>query len=576
MNIIVWYRGLLTGIKTHYTFLLLLVLSTILFLTNIGVYERFSRAESNFALGARMMVEAHEFLLPHAPHELPLNKPPLQYWLIGLSYKLFGFSHGASRIPSALCALGVITLVYVLGLRLRDKWLGVTASAILATSYIFWSFTRLAMPDMLLTLCVTAALACWILVLTERTERPSALARIGYGAVALGFLAKGPVAVALCLLPVLLASVMTRDVIALRRLRPFSGALVFLLLATPYFLLVYTQDGLEPLRNFFLNENMRRYTGTTYQTNEPFVLYELAAFFTDFAPWSPLLLVSAWSYSQWVDIDRATQRQLRLLLAWMIAPIVLFSLSRFKLDYYMLPGLPPAALLVAQSLFREGQGSRWARRIRLSTMVPLIILLAGALVVTIPIVEANFTDNRLRWLPHAVALLALLPAISSAMRGWTHRVLLFFSMSLWAAVVTSYFVLLPSYSRFLPPARLAASVPIASDVYSISRAGVWTWDLSMYLPTSQSVKPLSGDEVNRQLDRPFGADPVAVALIYERDYEELRKAGLQLRVLAQAEALNDPRLSLKSLFHPSRETLYLVTNSVGRGKNEARLLPETE
>jgi len=125
----VCFRDLLAVVNAHRAFILFLALFAVLFLTNIGVYEQFLRAESNFALGARMMLETKEFLLPHAPHELPLNKPPLQYWLIGISYKILGFSYGAGRLPSALCGLGVLSLVYILGVRLRDQTLGLTASA---------------------------------------------------------------------------------------------------------------------------------------------------------------------------------------------------------------------------------------------------------------------------------------------------------------------------------------------------------------------------------------------------------------------------------------------------------------
>ena len=132
-----------------------------MFLTNIGSYAQFLRAETHFSLGARMMVETPEYLLPHAPHELPLNKTPLQYWLIGMAYKLFGFNHGAGRIPSALCGLGIIMAVYVLGIRFHGKIAALTASAMLTTTYLFWSFARLSMPDLLLTLCIAITMVCW-------------------------------------------------------------------------------------------------------------------------------------------------------------------------------------------------------------------------------------------------------------------------------------------------------------------------------------------------------------------------------------------------------------------------------
>lgn len=552
--------------SAHRAFLLLLLLSAILFLTAIGSYRQFLRAESPFSLGARMMLETDEFLLPHGPHELPLNKPPLQYWLIGISYKLFGFSYGASRIPSALCGLGVITLVYILGLRLRDnpvgKQLGLSAAAVLATSYLFWAFARLAMPDMLLTLCVSTALGCWMLVLTDQTRRPAALALIGYAAVALGVLTKGPVAIVLALFPVLGELLISRNLTILRRLRPIPGGLVFLFLTAPYFLLVYADDGVEPLRNFFINENWGRFTGATYTHRPGFLFYEVTAFFADLVPWSPLLLITASSPGWWRNADEPRRCQLRILFLWMIAPIVFFSLSHFTLDYYFLPALPPAALFIAQGLLEAGPAPARSRRVRwigVAIMGLMMILLAIAMVLTIQIVNVNFSEIRLRWLPHAIAVTAFLPVFVFAILGRTHQALLAFAFTLWATACSAYLMFLPSYSRFQPAARLAESVPLASHVYTSSRASEWALDLALHLPTSQPVKPLSGDPENSGLGLVLRADPHAVALVYETDYRRLRQAGLQVRVRAQAEAYKGNRLTLRSLLAPSHETLYLVS-----------------
>ncbi|MGH7228275.1 MAG: ArnT family glycosyltransferase, partial [Nitrospiraceae bacterium] len=524
----------------------------------IGTYRQFLRAESNLALGARMMVETNEWLLPHAPHELPLNKPPLQYWLTGIPYKMFGFNHGAARMPAALCGLGVMALIYFLGLRLHSESVGLTAAAILATSYSFWSFTRLAMPDMLLTFCVSAALVCWILVITDLTTRPRTLALLGYGAAALGFLAKGPVAIALSLLPVLLDALIVRDFTTLRRLRPVSGLLVLLVIGSPYFLLVYASDGLEPLRNFFINENLHRFTGTIY-TTQTHALFEVMSFFGDFAPWSPLLIIAACALLPWKSFDQITQRLLRFLLIWMILPIVLFSFSRFTLDYYLLPGMPPAALIVAHGIFREGPLSPSVRRAWFVIALTILILLPIATILTIRIVDVNFPDTQLRWLPHMTATITLLAVVVCIIRRWMHRALGAIFVGLWVTTLSAYMVFLPSYSRFQPAEMLAASVPSASHVYASSRAVTWALDLALYLPASQPVKHVTKDWGTRQLGHILQTDPQAVALIYEQDYGELRKRGVELHVLAQADAYKDNRLTLKSLLFPTHEKLYVVT-----------------
>ena len=504
------------------------------------------------------MVETPEYLLPHAPHELPLNKTPLQYWLIGIAYKIFGFNHGAGRIPSALCGLGVLIAVYLLGLRFHGKIVGLTASAMLSTTYLFWSFARLSMPDLLLTLCISTTLACWFLVLLDQTKHPRTLVLIGYGAVGVGFLVKGPVAIVLSFLPICLEIIISRDLTIIRKLRPISGLITFLLVAAPYFLLVYVYHGVEPLWNFFVEENLRRFTGSSYKTTQPIFVYETTAFLADFLPWSPLLIVSAWWLSRWKTIDQTMRRQLRLLGFWIFSPILFFSLSSFKLDYYFLIGVPPAALLVALSLLQEGAPSMWVRRFRLTIATLLLVALPILLYFTVQMIMVNFPDNILAWLPHIIAMISLVVALRYLIRRPAYQAVLAFAFTLWATTFSTYFFLLPDYTRFQPAEALAASVPAHVDVYAAGPADEWTWDLALFLPTSQSVKRLPGNAVERI--RPIlQTDPHAVILIYEQDYEELKKAGFPFRVLAQAEAYKRNRLTLRSLLGPSRSQLFLLS-----------------
>ena len=505
-----------------------------------------------------MMVETNNYLLPHAPHEKPLNKPPLHYWLIGASYHVFGFDHGAGRIPSALSALGVLTLVYILGLRLGGRLVGLTASAMLTTSYLFFSFARLSMNDMLLTLCIAGTLVCWMLVLMEQTTHPRTLVLMGYAAMALGFLTKGPIAIVLTCLPIGLEVLVSRDLTIIKKLRPLAGSLVFLLVATPYFLLVYVYHGIDPLWNFFIEQNFGRFTGTVApRAPKPFFIYEITAFFADFLPWSPLLIVAACSLGGWREFDQQTKRQLRLLGFWILSPIIFFSFSSFKLDYYFLPVMPPAALLVAQILVRNEPLRPWARRVILTVAVLVVVFLPVLLYFTIRMVNVNFPGTTLSWLPHFLSLITLFPAVWFAVRGPIYRTLLACSFTLWAAMFSAFLLLVPAYTRFQPTMTLARSVATDSPVYTFGQANEWGLDLAMYLPISQSKSPVP-KQLEGRLGHVIQSEPGAVVFVYESDYKSLLKSGEQFRVIAQAEAYKGNKLTLKSLLRPSYENLYLV------------------
>ncbi len=96
-------------LKNHRAFFVVIAFAAVLFLGDVWVFREFVRAESYFGLGARLMMEQGDWITPHAPDELPLNKPPLTYWLIGISCKLFGANYGSARLPSVLAALLTMT-----------------------------------------------------------------------------------------------------------------------------------------------------------------------------------------------------------------------------------------------------------------------------------------------------------------------------------------------------------------------------------------------------------------------------------------------------------------------------------
>src|SRR5205814_5515201 len=108
------------------------------------------------------------------------------------------------------------------------------------SSYLFMSFARMAMSDMLLTFCVTAAFACFIVAISEKTDRSRRLALVGYFALALGVLTKGPVAFALVALPLIIEVALAQDRGLIKRLRLLPGLVLLVILTVPYFLLVYT------------------------------------------------------------------------------------------------------------------------------------------------------------------------------------------------------------------------------------------------------------------------------------------------------------------------------------------------
>ena len=553
----------LTALKQHQGLFIIIAFAAMLFLSDIWTFKEFVRAESYFALGARSMVERNEWLTPHAPDELLLNKPPLTYWLIGISYKLFGASYGSARLPSVLAALLVLVLVYALGTWLYGIRAGLVSVAMLASSYLFLSFARMAMSDLLLTLCVTAALACFIVTMTQRSARFRKLVFAGYLALALGVLAKGPVAVLLVAIPIGLELAVSRNRADLKRLRLLRGLGLLLIVAGPYFLLVYARLGPEPLRFFFFGENLQRFTGEIYAGGARPLWYEPAAFFSDFAPWSPLLFLAAWLDWRRQGQDETKRRAKRVLYLWLVCTVILFSLASFKRDYYLLPAMPAAALIIGPLIANAEEWSSIARRILTIFLVICSLAVFTAALFSLKAAAVLSVQTPLRFFPSVIALVGIVVIVASLARRNTWQGSMILVVTMWATILSLQLILLPAFARYLPATRLAAAVPADRVVYASPAANDWANCLAFNLPPPHGVERIIGDLKDEELNNEkllaaLKNDPRAVAVIWEREYAALAGKDSALKILAQAETYGHGGLNLNLVRHPQRKRLLLI------------------
>lgn len=552
---------MLITLKKHRALFILLALAATLFLSDIWVYREFVRAESYFALGASSMVERQEWLTPHAPDELQLNKPPLTYWLIGLSYKLFGASYGAARLPSVLAALLVLGIIYALGAWLYGIRAGLISAAILASSYLFLSFARMAMSDMLLTLWVTTALTCFLVALVDPSPGFRNLVFVGYVALALGVLTKGPVAVALVAITIGLELLSRRDRASVKRLRVLSGLGILLLLATPYFLIVYARAGSSPLRFFLLSENLQRFTGQIYEGGSRPFWYEIAAFFSDFAPWSVLISLAAWfDWRRWQAGTSSEAK--RILYFWLLGIVALFSIASFKRDYYLLPAMPAAALIIGPLLAKAESLPIFGRRILGAFLIVCSSVLVIVALLSLRAAAVLSVQTSLRFLPAAIAVLGAALIIIWVVRKRTWQASLLLLMTIWATVLSLQLSLLPAFVAYLPTTQLAAKIPAGGVVYTSRMAEEWTSSLAFKLPPPHSAERISGalDDTNgndQKLLTALSDHPHAVAVIWESEYDGLVKKDPALRIMAEVETYGR-RLSRNLIRNPQRQRLLLV------------------
>ncbi|MBI3298314.1 MAG: glycosyltransferase family 39 protein [Elusimicrobia bacterium] len=334
--------------------------------------------DARYAEVPREMHESGDWLIPTLNQMTYIEKPPLIYWLGAASYRLFGVSEAAARLPLALEAAATLAAVFWLASWLYTAQTGAAAVLVLGSSLLFMGLSHLITPDM----AVCAALSWAIALALRALHRPEDADWAAPGAwLAMGaaFLAKG--LIGLVLPAAWLASVfvlfpaLRRP--ALRLLRDRTAFVVAAALGA----WLWRMEAAEPgfLRVFILEQHFQRFLDTG-KYNRPGGWWFFAA--TDawgFLPWAPAALAGL--ILPLVGWKKADPRDLQLAL-WPAVVILFFSTSSSKLVTYLLPALPLQALLTAR-VIKEGRLPRRAAQAALG-LGAVLLLAAPAVYLILP------------------------------------------------------------------------------------------------------------------------------------------------------------------------------------------------
>jgi 4-amino-4-deoxy-L-arabinose transferase-like glycosyltransferase len=325
----------------HIIIALLALSSYVLFFFGLGWIGMIGPDEPRYAAIARGMLTSGDYITPRLYGSPWFEKPPLMYWIAAVGYKLFGINEAGARFPSALGATICVFLVYWCGRRLFDRTTGFLSALILVTSIGFFAFARAASMDMPLTACLTMALVFFLLALNDTTPSRRLYFYGFYTALGLGVLAKGPVAI-------LLPAISLTGFILLRGKRDEwrswypRGLWITAAIAAPWYIFCTIINGWDFIRVFFINQNLERFATTIHGHDRPFYFFLPVLLFLTF-PWT-FMLISA--------LRRPLGKNDHVLLWWAIVPFFFFSLSGSKLPGYILPMVPPIALLLGKEVMQ--------------------------------------------------------------------------------------------------------------------------------------------------------------------------------------------------------------------------------
>jgi 4-amino-4-deoxy-L-arabinose transferase-like glycosyltransferase len=413
----------------RYVLITILALAIAPYFINLGASSLWDSNEAFYAETPREMLESGDYINPSFNYKPRFNKPPLCYWIVAASYKMFGVSEGTERLPLAFGALVLIAAAFFLGRAAYSTEAGLIAAIALASMPRFLMFSRRIMIDVYIAMFMSLTLLFFMLA--ERYENKRKLfLMLMYASVGLGIMTKGPVAAALPTLAFIIYLAATGQLKKIRRMMLPTGALIVAAIVLPWYMAVYWQHGWFYIKTFLLQDNISRYTQPVWGPRRgPF--FYLPVMLGDLFPWSLFLFFAIFAaiIPSVMRIVRRLKNQRRqanqtnteesfapqtsvqeklspvvpqeststqplqttfpinlqtlLLLIWIAVIVVFYSLSSNKEDLYISPVYAAAAaivgVLLAHVIFKETQPQSRVRWLTVTIALLLMVLGIGVI-----------------------------------------------------------------------------------------------------------------------------------------------------------------------------------------------------
>jgi 4-amino-4-deoxy-L-arabinose transferase-like glycosyltransferase/peptidoglycan/xylan/chitin deacetylase (PgdA/CDA1 family) len=353
--------------------------------------------EARYAEIAREMLVRDDWVTPHLNFVKYFEKPPLMYWVTALAFRAFGMSEFTARLPAMVSGLATAALSVWLAHRMFGRTAALLTLPIVTLGPLFATLAQTLTLDMGLTCFMTLAMAAlwfgWSEHGAQSSEPPAgtqsgsrAPYRVAYVAAAVAVLIKGPVAAVLVAASALPFLALHGGWRAVRPALDWRGFVLGLAVALPWFILVSWRNP-EFVRFFVIDQHIARYLWTQ-EHGEP-VWYYVPLIPLVLVPWGLLVLFDP-PLLRAVLAPRTWAAPTRFLVIWAGVIVVFFSLSTSKLVTYILPAVPPVAILTARTIELGLAGGRAAGLSRVGWLLLIggpVMGLCGAI---LPLVVDNW------------------------------------------------------------------------------------------------------------------------------------------------------------------------------------------
>jgi 4-amino-4-deoxy-L-arabinose transferase-like glycosyltransferase len=302
--------------------------------------------EGRYAEMAREMLLTGDWITPRYNGYKYFEKPPLQIWATAVTFQFFGMGEWQARLWAGLTGFLTILLIGFTGSRIYNARVGWLAAIVLASSPMWIISGHFNSLDMGLSAFLVAALCSLLLAQTAQDKNQSRNWMWACWAfMALATLSKGLIGAAIPAMVFVAYSLSTWDWKIWTRLKLFSGMAIYLIITTPWFVMVALRNS-EFLEFFFIHEHLQRFTEDTHSRTGP-IYYFVPLLLIGILPWLfqiPGAIAQAWQER------RQEFSSSWLLVCWFVVIFAFFSVSQSKLPGYIIPIFPALALLIGNRL----------------------------------------------------------------------------------------------------------------------------------------------------------------------------------------------------------------------------------
>ncbi|MGC8578705.1 MAG: ArnT family glycosyltransferase [bacterium] len=306
---------------------------------------------ATYAEVAREMVESHDYIYLHDNYRQYLDKPPVTMWLIAGCYKVFGIKNYAVRLPSLFMAIVAILSVYWLGTMLWNKRAGLLSGLIMSSTAASRLMIQDPKIDMVLIGFMTLSIALLVKGLSD-----SRFLWLGYIAMAIAFLTKGPISIGIPVLAFSSYALFKRDFSLIKRLKPIKGLFLTGVLVLPWYIAVALRRGDYTAYFMLFKQSFGRFYAHQFYYGGDDLFY-VHTFAWAFLPWTLLFVtILVQRLINWFKKIKPDDGEL-FSLWWWILPFIILSIAISKLPQYIFWLIPPAALLTGNWLDKKLDGN---------------------------------------------------------------------------------------------------------------------------------------------------------------------------------------------------------------------------